>query len=379
MLKSSLFNQLKPLASRFFSILFWLALSIATWAENETEDGTNQTDTPASETETTTDNQGNTETSTPSSATKPKLKNIEHQQMQLIAKQIPSDNAIWLKSDDEEILGIYTAESYGNLAGAIVVIYNMENYAFHAKVMNQLSTELPDHGWSTLAIPIQLPKETQGFVGSIRREADMAQPNGQNPTDETETIDNKSTDDSETTVANTDDAPSTATDSQQPTLKTSEQLTTQNHKRIQAAISHFEKMGIYNTIIVAINNTAETTFSYISDLIENHQAGTLLAVRGFIVINQHHSVEPTLFYANSSLITDLPILDIFIGPNNTYNGIKKSRNSAIKREKFKLYHQINIPNFSPITHKSNHFTERIRAWLRVHAESMTTQQKTAPN
>ncbi len=319
---------------------------------------------------------------------KPKLKNIELQKMHLISSYLAEENTTWLQDNQEKFLGIYYADSTGIPSGAVLIIYNMENYDSQSPAINELNNALPNYGWHTLAIPVKLSKKRPGFLDALKNET-MAQASA----DDKNANDSKKEDDAAPTTAdesaktsspeNLPDANNAApavnlgeltqeeNGVQNAPIKDQEENTPQNMARLKAATDFFQKMGIYNVVLLTIDNTAETTYNFISDHLKNHEIGTLNSLQGLIILNNLNTSPQKLFYVSSNLIPDMPILDVYVGRKLEFTSQQKSRQATINKNRFKSYRQISVPETSPLLKQNGSgFAERIRSWLALNAKGM---------
>ena len=281
-------------------------------------------------------------------------KTTEQKRMDLLAGDLSDENIIWIDAPNDRFMATYYPENLGTPAGALIIFYSLDNYGQQLKAAQEIHHSLPNHGWFTLGIPIQAKPPIKDTPKST-------------PIDPPPTTNDASQDNNANSANQSDDSTTNNTNATEkmPDTKPIEV----NPIRIRKAIEHFQKLGIFNVVIVASSETAPVIYSYLSDHFSGLQSDSINAIQGLITINQINNTNKDLYEPTSTLIKQMPILDIYYGKSRHTKILRAERKRMVTRHQFLNYQQISIPRTaSSIAQKKPLLPSRIRAWLNRYAK-----------
>ncbi|MFO7602495.1 MAG: DUF3530 family protein [Gammaproteobacteria bacterium] len=221
----------------------------------------------------------------------------------------------WLELQDHKILGIYTEATTPTASGGALVLHGSGVHPDWPDVIYPLRTQLPDHGWHTLAI--QMPV--------LANEAEYD-----------------------------DYAP----------------LFAEVAPRIEAGIKYLQDKGIQNIVIIAHSLGTTMSAHYLA-------SSPNAAVRAFVAVGMpgQHAKAEAMNNLKSLEKISLPLLDIY-GSEDLESILKTAdqRASAAKRAGNTAYSQVEVPGANHFFNgQGDTLVKRVRGWLAKHAAGTEIQ------
>ena len=374
--------------------LLWLLLSLPLSAQEPTEP------TAADTEDATTSSDADTDTP-PSAVEKIYTPLPNEQQRSDYIAQYTRDEVIWLETEDERLLALFTANRQGVTQGAALLLHQDGQHADHTLV-KYLRQHLPDHGWSTLSLSLPLtaipfterpepeplndpcaPPATTDSTETAAVTDDAAAPveETEQPEDTTDSAEAPaSTDcppsnaeqlaaeDENTDVIaeeiNLDDLPPEEPEpvEEEPELLPEPEVPLRSREeriqdRIAQAVSYLVEQGLQNQAIISIGNSSPYIFTYL----ESSQDSSLQAL---ILINATLTdLAQASAIAQQLQRLPTPILDIRgqdLTPINQH--FAQMRQRYPRRDPDNPYHQLNL-----ISSDHTSLLRRIYGWLNRYA------------
>ena len=257
-------------------------------------------------------------TTSASGATKSDLDKERRWEAQIVPELMVGD-AIKLKANDLEFLGLYTPSSTEKSHGGVLLIHGIGLHPAWPDIIEPLRSHLPEHGWHTLSIQMPI----------LRNEAE--------PKDY---------------VPLMDEAPA----------------------RIQAGVDFLKKQGLRNIVIIAHSLGTAMAGYYLTNKPDP-------SVRAYVGISMGYFPFDKRFDTTLALEKlRMPVLDIYGGQDldDILRNAGRRKQAALKA-KNKAYEQIKIEGASHFfTNMDDTLVKRIRGWLLKNAPGteIQTQIKT---
>ena len=73
-----------------------------------------------------------------------------------INKTLTIGKAVWLETEGEKFLGLYTASEKPNFKGVVIIVHDRDGHPNQQQLIYGLRVFLPEHNWATLALQMPL-------------------------------------------------------------------------------------------------------------------------------------------------------------------------------------------------------------------------------
>lgn len=301
------------------------------------------------------------------------LPDITADRIQSLKQQYPAEDIRELSAEGGTFTALWREDRSGKANGAVLLVPTDGQTANWPQTVDVLRTDLPKHGWSTLAIDIAFTSPPKAPPRPTRANVTQEAENGQTSPDSTE----------DTEPAETSDAPR---DDSRISPLSPKQIEQQNRSRIEAGIQFLNAQGQYNIIFVGYGQSAERVTKFAS---EGEGAGlqangrTLPATgmqrpaRALIIINP----KTTDNQAFKSLIKDIPykkmpILDIVVGKHYLDMLDAEQREITALEEGFETYLQyLTVEPNTTVFNTENRLSRRILGFLNQYAKGVEIERR----
>lgn len=280
---------------------------------------------------------------------------------QLLA-QASADEAQWLDTPEGEILALFRPTESRVTKGTLLLLHAAEMPPGWPAPLENLRRNLPQYGWQTLAVTLPEP---EGIIIPARElpvviEAENKADNGSEANSEETNID---TEDQAVAASSTNDVSKTNaetldTEEAPAPAITREELIAQ---RIQAALL-FLAQNEANNIALLVDNSGIN--DSLKALVTQAQ---LPSIRAVILTNIQPQEALTPAQLTAAFSTpQLPVLDVFVGPNNQPQQSWRQRHRAqAMRSQLDVYQQFVMPSMQAIdiNNAQSFWLERVRGFL----------------
>ena len=306
--------------------------------------------------------------------------------------------AISLIAEQQNFYGLFLRERSGQPQGGALILHDLEQHSHWPQLVAPLREQLPEHGWTTLAIELpvkgrivispqpepaednmeEAAEETTDTSDDISsdatengaadsEEAEIEEPevadqsddgadNDTTPPDDVQAAPSEPADsDTEANAANTDDDDTVTGE----TLR--QRFADDVRARILAGTNYLAERGQLNLVVIATGDSAV----WAADVIQNRQRDNENA-RGIALVmidaREHPASQLRLAQVLEQL--DIPVLDLITADSRVPEWEINDRRGALARRHRQGYQQIRLDGNgqrSPVT------LRRVRGWLRTNA------------
>ncbi|PCJ45467.1 MAG: hypothetical protein COA74_15625 [Gammaproteobacteria bacterium] len=262
----------------------------------------------------------------------------------IIASQLREGEVKWLKTGDDEFLGIYKGDTSGKALGSILILPSSNAAPNAPGALSYLAEKLSTKGWHTLAI--SLPEfNFSGPAPEFPQEKTSSESEQISQTNEAEDTEN-----SEKGV-NTQPTEAILPDSKQWYEKQQTRNMEKLLERVLVAEAELRALdGKY--VILAQGTTADLLLELISSRV--------IKAEGLIIINIQYPVDQmSSKIANKLAAVTIPLLDIYNLPAS------KAASKRMSAQKSKSYRQLYVPG-NGIHYRGSEpmLYKRIWGWLK---------------
>ncbi len=286
-------------------------------------------------------NENDTAAAAATPAEEKQVPDTEAQRRALLTEQYPPQHIRHLDAGGDAFTALWRKDQSGDAFGAVLLVPGDGQTANWPHTIDVLRNDLPQNGWSTLAIDIQ-PL----------------------PTPPASALTGESSPDLNGRLA-----------------KNLEQ----NIARIQAAIRFLNEQGQFNIIVVGYGRSAYRVMEFAQDdagaappSSANTQTFKMThPVRALILINPKHLDGSTLAYEYGDFrFKAVPVLDIIFGTHYLDHDDAKTRQQEARAARFENYVQLKLMKpTSTVFSEENRLSRRVRGFLNKYAKGVEIERR----
>lgn len=298
------------------------------------------------------------------------------------------DEILPLISDEQAFYGLLLPGRSATPQGGVLILHDLEQHGQWPVLIAPLREELPDYGWTTLAIELPVPV-SQPEVRPLPS-AEQTAPEDENTEAATPPTAEDGPDEEVVAEEDDSDAPSAGSsaaqqefdDDNEPALPRLEGLpplpedTTETGssvpaaepeysvivtQRIQTGLNDLYNRGQMNLVIIAIGDTAPLAANAVSVWQRERQEGKGITL---IMIDARENAATQLPLNDALKSLEIPVLDLVTLDNQETDWQLKNRMGLMKRLKNDRYQQIILAGS---TRSDPATVRRVRGWLKKNA------------
>ncbi|WP_041551522.1 DUF3530 family protein [Cellvibrio japonicus] len=319
----------------------------------------------------------NTTVSESSSSSTSSLSTLDRR---LRAKELLADalteESHWLETTEGKILALFRPTEDKVTKGALLLLHAAEDPQSWPPELENLRQKLPQYGWETLAISLpqayapEPPKRE--LAPAVESQSSSSQADDPNTSTNAETTNASSSQSSSSTP--TEDKPHTVA---------REQLI---KAYILAALNFLNQKGRFNLVVLVDNSSLYWCMQLLSPSIKTNtrDPNTVDGPLQALVITNLQPQEPltTAELEASFSQSQLPVMDIFFGPDNSVQQAQRDKHRAVAMRNKLQHYQQTLLEAQPkvVEDDSNSFLlARIRGFMEKKARGTEIQAKEVKN
>lgn len=330
------------------------------------------------------------ESTEPEKAKRP-IKNGVYRSGERLLSEEFNQAAVWLNDGESDFLGLYQPQYLGAAQGAVLMVFSEDLPRGRYEAFEALRQQLPEFGWSTLAIalykqrPEPLPPRQPPPVKDQATE-ESAEENDAGPSADNSPIappppePNSTEDDSQSRPDNYDlEAENRATEAiaaaeaaqakeegdkadenEAPPPLDNRPIAEINLGRIRAAMAYLADQGQYNRALLGADYAASAAAGVLSDNPDTRDAVTAL-----VLVNARNSHDEN-GQLNFLFDPELPLLDIAYGYVPEIELEQRERRHYTQRRRFRLHQIVALPLPVRPMEDDGTLLRRVRGFLKKH-------------